>query len=71
MKASDTECQNDRATKSSSAAERQKVGRPSGKVNRESSEIVHSKETITKKESAECIPLSKLPENKVSLRWRN
>ena len=63
MKASDTECQNDRGTKSSSAGERQKVGRPSSKVKRENCEILHSKETITKKESTECIPLSKLPEN--------
>ena len=39
VKASVAECQNDRGTKSSSAGEHQNVGRPSGKVNRESSEI--------------------------------
>ena len=43
VKASDTECQNNRGTKSSSAGEHQKVGKPSGKVNR--------KETITKKKA--------------------
>ena len=46
MKASDTECQNDRGTKTSSAGEHQKVGRPSGKVKRKS-----GKETITKKKA--------------------
>ena len=43
VKAPDTECQNNRGTKSSSAGEHQKVGKPSSKVNR--------KETITKKKA--------------------
>ena len=46
VKASDTEFQNNRGTKSSSAGEHQKVGKPSGKVNRKS-----GKETMTKKKA--------------------
>ena len=49
VKASDTECQNDRGTKSSAAGEQQKVDRPSGKVNIESSEILHSKLSLKTK----------------------
>ena len=45
VKGLNTGCQNVRGTKSSSAAEHQKVDRPYGKVNRESSEILHTEET--------------------------